>query len=286
MSAPAAGVAPRVAFGDLAEDYRARRAEIDAAIHRVLSRGRFILGDEVRRFEEEFAEAVGAAYAVACGSGTDAVAIALAASGLKPGGEVVLPANTCAPTLAGARMAGARPRLADAEADTLTLDPVAAERAATADTRYFLPVHLYGGVADLDALALAAARKGALLVEDCAQSHGASWKSRPAGTFGRAAAYSFYPSKNLGAYGDGGAVTTNDPEVAAKARALRQYGWTRRDFSESEGWNSRLDEIQAAILRAKRPHLSAWTGARRRNAERYRQRMAALPIVLPEDAPG
>ena len=286
MSAPAAGAAPRVAFGDLAEDYRLRRAEIDAAIRRVLVRGRFILGDEVRRFEEEFAEAAGAADAVACGSGTDAVAIALAASGLKPGGEVILPANTCAPTLAGARMAGARPRLADAEADTLTLDPVAAERAATADTRYFLPVHLYGGVADLDALALAAARKGALLVEDCAQSHGASWKSRPTGTFGRAAAWSFYPSKNLGAYGDGGAVTTNDPEVAAKARALRQYGWTRRDFCESEGWNSRLDEIQAAILRAKLPFLARENARRREIAERYDAAFAALPLRLLTTRPG
>jgi dTDP-4-amino-4,6-dideoxygalactose transaminase len=286
VSAGTTGVAPRIAFGDLAEDYRLRRAEIDAAIHRVLARGRFILGDEVRRFEEEFAQSVGASYAIACGSGTDAVAIALAAAGLKPGGEVVIPANTCAPTLAGARMAGARPRLADADPETLTLDPAGAERAATADTRFFLPVHLYGGVADIDALALAAARKGALLVEDCAQSHGATWKSRPTGGFGRAAAFSFYPSKNLGAYGDGGAVTTNDPEIAAKARALRQYGWTRRDYSELEGWNSRLDELQAAILRAKLPFLARENARRREISERYDAAFAGLPVRRLATRPG
>lgn len=280
MSTGAAGVVPKVAFGDLAEDYRGKRAAIDAAVARVLTSGRFLLGEEVRRFEEEFAQAMGVSYAIACGSGTDAIAIALAASGLKPGGEVVIPANTCAPTLAGARMAGARPRLADADPETLTLDPAAAERAATPETRFFLPVHLYGGVADLDSLALAAARKGALVVEDCAQSHGATWKSRPTGGFGRAAAFSFYPSKNLGAYGDGGAVVTNDPEVAARARALRQYGWTRRDYSEAEGWNSRLDELQAAILRAKLPFLARENARRREIAERYDAAFAELPVTL------
>ena len=286
MSASASGVAARVPFGDLAEDYREKRAAIDAAVSRVLASGRFLLGEEMRRFEEEFAQAVGVSYAIACGSGTDAIALALAASGLKPGAEVVLPANTCAPTLAGARMAGARPRLADADPETLTLDPAGAERAATPETRFVLPVHLYGGVADLDALALVAARKGALLVEDCAQSHGATWKSRPTGGFGRAAAFSFYPSKNLGAYGDGGAVTTNDPEVAAKARALRQYGWTRRDYSEAEGWNSRLDEIQAAILRAKLPYLARENARRREVAERYDAAFADLPVRLLATRPG
>ncbi len=286
MSAGTTGVAARVPFGDLAEDYREKRAAIDAAVARVLASGRFLLGEEMRRFEEEFAGAIGVSYAIACGSGTDAVAIALAAAGLKPGAEVVIPANTCAPTLAGARMAGARPRLADADPETLTLDPAAAERAATAETRFVLPVHLYGGVADLEALALVAARKGALLVEDCAQSHGATWKSRPTGGFGRAAAFSFSPSKNLGASGDGGAVTTNDPEVAAKARALRQYGWTRRDFSEAEGWNSRLDEIQAAILRAKLPYLARENARRREIAGRYDAAFASLPVTRLATRPG
>src|SRR4029453_8734482 len=149
----------------------------------------------------------------------------------------ILPANTCSPTLAGARMAGVRPRLADADPDTLTLDAASAPRAATPETRVFLPVHLYGGVADLDGLETLTRSRGALLVEDCAQSHGAIWNGRATGGFGRAAAFSFYPSKNLGAYGDGGAVATGDASVAGCLRELRQYGWSRRDYSEREGWN-------------------------------------------------
>ena len=273
-----AGLAPKVAFGDLADDYRSKRAAIDAAVARVLASGRFILGEEVRHFEEEFAEALGVAHVVACANGTEAIALALAAAGLEPGDEVVLPANTCTATLAGARMAGAKARLADADPETLTLDAEAAARASTSRTRCLLPVHLYGGVADLDGLAQLAARDGALLVEDCAQSHGATWKSRPTGGFGRASAFSFYPSKNLGAYGDGGAVATNEPEVADRARRLRQYGWARRDFSEAEGWNSRLDELQAAILRAKLPYLERENARRRSIADRYDAAFADLPV--------
>lgn len=280
MSPGAAGVAPRVAFGALAEDYRGKRAAIDAAIARVLSSGWFILGEEVRRFEEEFAALLGVAHVVACANGTEAVALALAAAGACPGDEVVLPANTCTATLAGARMAGAKPVLADADPETLTLDAAAAGRAATAATRFFLPVHLYGGVADLEGLGALAARRGALFVEDCAQSHGASWKGRATGGFGRAAAFSFYPSKNLGAYGDGGAVATRDVEVAARLRELRQYGWSRRDFAGREGWNSRLDELQAAVLRVKLPFLERENARRREIATRYDEALAGLPLTL------
>ena len=275
---PAAGVATRVAFGDLAGDYRGKRAAIDAAVARVLSSGWFILGEEVRRFEEEFAAFLGVGHVVACANGTEAIALALAAAGAKPGDAAVIPANTCGPTVAGARMAGLRPVLADPEPATLTLDGKAAEAAMTPETRFLLPVHLYGGVADLDGLAAAAARRGAALVEDCAQSHGALWNGRPAGGFGRAAAFSFYPSKNLGAYGDGGAVATGDAAVAARARELRQYGWKRRDFSEAEGWNSRLDEMQAAILRAKLPFLERENARRREIADRYDAAFAELPV--------
>jgi dTDP-4-amino-4,6-dideoxygalactose transaminase len=275
---PAARVATRVPFGDLARDYRAKRAAIDAAVARVLSSGWFILGEEVRRFEEEFAAFLGVRYVVACANGTEAIALALAASGAKPGDEVVIPANTCGPTVAGARMAGLRPVLADADPDTLTLDASSAEAAMTSATRFLLPVHLYGGVADLEALAAVAARRGAVLVEDCAQSHGALWKGRATGGLGRAAAFSFYPSKNLGAYGDGGAVATADADVAARAAELRQYGWKRRDRSEAEGWNSRLDELQAAILRAKLPFLEAENARRREVADRYDAAFAELPV--------
>ena len=286
MSANAAGVSVRVPFGDLAQDYRSKRASIDAAVSRVLASGRFILGDEVRRFEEDLAAFLGVSHVVGCANGTEAIALALAAAGLKPGDEVVLPANTCAPTLAGVRMAGGRAMLADAEPKTLTLDADAAARAAGPAARFFLPVHLYGGVADLDGLALLAARRGALLVEDCAQSHGASWKSRATGSFGRAAAFSFYPSKNLGAYGDGGAVATNEAGVAERARELRQYGWKRRDFSEVEGWNSRLDELQAAILRVKLAFLARENARRREIADRYDAAFAALPLTLLAVRPG
>ena len=286
MSPGAAGAAVRVPFGALAEDYRGKRAAIDAAVARVLGSGWFILGEEVQRFEEEFAAFLGVAHVVACANGTEAIALALAGAGARPGDEVVLPANTCTATLAGARMAGAKAVLADADPDTLTLDAAAADRAATAATRFFLPVHLYGGVADLDGLGDLAARRGATLVEDCAQSHGAAWKGRATGGFGRTAAFSFYPSKNLGAYGDGGAVATGDSDVARRLRELRQYGWSRRDFSEQEGWNSRLDELQAAILRVKLPFLERENGRRREIGDRYDEGLAGLPLKLLAARPG
>jgi len=285
LTAPAAAGEFRVAFGDLAGDYREKRAAIDAAVARVLARGWFILGEEVRRFEEEFAAALAVRHVVACANGTEAIALALAACGVEPGDEAILPANTCVATLAGVRMAGLRPVLADAEPRTLTLDPEKAERVATRRTRVLLPVHLYGGVADLDACAALASRLGASLVEDCAQSHGARWRGRATGGFGRTAAFSFYPSKNLGAYGDGGAVATDDAGLASRLRELRQYGWTRRDYSEREGWNSRLDEIQAAILRAKLPDLERENGRRREIADRYDAGLRDLPVARLESRP-
>jgi dTDP-4-amino-4,6-dideoxygalactose transaminase len=289
MSPPAAAREVRVAFGDLAGDYRGKRAAIDAAVARVLGRGWFILGEEVRRFEEEFAAAIGVAHVVGCANGTEAIALALAACGAEPGDEAIVPANTCVATLAGVRMAGLRPVLADADAATLTLDFQKAERAATPRTRFVLPVHLYGGVADLDSGESLAARLGASLVEDCAQSHGARWRGRATGGFGRTAAFSFYPSKNLGAYGDGGAVATGDAGLASRLRELRQYGWTRRDYSEREGWNSRLDEIQAAILRAKLPDLERENARRREIAARYDEGLRDLPLTRlasrPESVP-
>jgi dTDP-4-amino-4,6-dideoxygalactose transaminase len=274
----ARGAAARVAFGSLAETHRARRAEIEAAIARVLDSGRFILGEEVAAFERAFAAFVGAPYAVGCGSGTDAIALALRAAGARPGDGVILPANACVPVIAAVRQAGLVPRLADVDAATLTLDPASAERARTPETRFVVAVHLYGGVADLDALASLARSAGMTLIEDCAQSHGAEWRGRRTGSFGAAGAFSFYPTKNLGALGDGGAVVTSDPDVAARLRELRQYGWTRRDFSEREGWNSRLDELQAAVLAAKLPGVEAENERRRRIAMRYDAALEGLPV--------
>ena len=285
MSPGAAGLAPRVAFGALADDYRGKRGAIDAAIARVLGRGWFVLGEEVDRFEEEFARAIGVAHVVACANGTEAIALALAAVGATPQDEVILPANTCTATLAGVRQAGAKPILADVDPDTLTLDAAAAERAAGPATKFLLPVHLYGGVADVDGLGALAERRGLTLVEDCAQSHGAALAGRMTGGFGRTAAFSFYPSKNLGAYGDGGAVATKDAGVAQALRQLRQYGWSRRDYAEREGWNSRLDEIQAAILRAKLPFLERENARRRQIAVRYDAAFAGLPLQVLQSRP-
>jgi len=274
----AAAAQRRVAFGAIADDDRGKRAAIDAAVARVLDRGWFVLGEEVRAFEEAFAKFLGVPHVVGCGNGTEAIALALQATGLSRGDEVVLPANTCGPTLAGVRLAGGQPRLADVDPETLTLDARNAERACTPATKFLLPVHLYGGLADVAGLAALARRRNLKLVEDCAQSHGALLDGRAAGSFGTAAAFSFYPSKNLGAYGDGGAVATNDASLASRLRELRQYGWTRRDFAESEGWNSRLDELQAAILSAKLPFLAAENARRREIAERYDAAFDGLPL--------
>jgi dTDP-4-amino-4,6-dideoxygalactose transaminase len=223
---------------------------------------------------------------VGCANGTEAIALALRALGAEPEEDVLLPANTCGPTLAGVRMAGVRPILADVDEDTLTLDRASAEKALTSATRFLLPVHLYGGLADVEGLMALAASLNLTIVEDCAQSHGALFRGRAAGTFGAAAAFSFYPSKNLGAYGDGGAVATSNPKVAERLVQFRQYGWTRRDFAEQEGWNSRLDEIQAAILSAKLPFLAKENARRLEIANRYDAAFAELPLRRLSIRPG
>lgn len=276
----------RVPFGSLDADYRSRREEIDAAIARVLSRGRFIAGVEVEAFEGELAAYLGLPHVVACASGTDAIAIALAAAGAGPDDEVLLPANACVPVIAGVRLAGARPRLADVDRATLTLSRPDAERARDSRVRFLLPVHLYGGLADVEGLGDLARDRELVLVEDCAQSLGASAGGSRAGSFGRAAAFSFYPTKNLGAYGDAGAIATADEGVARRARRLRQYGWSRRDYSEIEGRNSRMDELQAAILRAKLPHLDIDNDRRRRIAGRYDEAFRDFPLTLLAARPG
>jgi dTDP-4-amino-4,6-dideoxygalactose transaminase len=279
MNPATEGAAIRVPFGALDADYREKRAAIDAAISRVLTRGWFILGEEVARFEEAFAAFLDVPHVVACANGTEAIALAIQAAGVRPDDEVLLPANGCVPTIAAVGLAGAKPRLCDVDPSTLTLDQPNAARARTAAAKFLLPVHLYGGVADLDGLTTLARRHGLVLIEDCAQSHGASWRGRMTGGFGRAAAFSFYPSKNLGAYGDAGAVATSDPLLADRLRQLRQYGWSRRDYAEREGWNSRLDELQAAILSAKLPFLPRENARRREIAERYDESFAALPLL-------
>ncbi len=281
-----ADVEVRVPFGALENDYLARRGAIDAAALRVFRSGRFILGSEVALFEAELARYLGVEFVVSCGNGTEAIALMLLAAGAGPNDEVLIPANVCVPVIAGVRLAGAKPRLADVDPETLTLDAACAERALTPRVRFLLPVHLYGGVADLSGLERLCAARGLTLLEDCAQSHGAALHGRKTGAFGRAASFSFYPTKNLGAYGDGGAVATANALLADRTRRLRQYGWTRRDFSESEGRNSRLDELQAAILRVKLFGLEEDNARRRRIARRYDDAFAGLPLERIADRDG
>jgi dTDP-4-amino-4,6-dideoxygalactose transaminase len=254
-----------VPFLDVSREIAELRTELDAAVAAVLDSGRFVLGERVAAFEHEFAAFCGAGAAVGVASGTDAVTIALQAVGIEPGAEVVVPANTCVPTVAGVEAAGAVPVLADVDPQTWTLDPASARAAVTERTAAILPVHLYGLCADVDALR----ELGLPVVEDAAQAHGAELRGRRAGTLGDAAAFSFYPTKNLGALGDGGAVVTNDKQVAETARRLRAYGERERYESVRSGWNSRLDELQAALLLAKLPHLERWNERRRAIASRY-----------------
>jgi dTDP-4-amino-4,6-dideoxygalactose transaminase len=272
-----------VPFLDLTRETVAFRDRIDAAIDRVLSSGVFVLGPEVEAFETNFARYCERPHAVGVASGTDAIAIALRAAGVEPGDEVIAPANTCVPTIAGIEHAGAVPVLADAEAGTYGLDPVSFERAISARTRAVVVVHLYGKVGQWDEVAGIARARGLILVEDAAQAHGASYRGKRAGCLGDVAAFSFYPTKNLGAVGDAGAVVTGDPVIAERARRLRAYGEHQRYESHEAGWNSRLDPLQAAILGVKLASLDSRNARRAVLARRYRAGLAGLPgLVLPE----
>jgi dTDP-3-amino-3,4,6-trideoxy-alpha-D-glucose transaminase len=251
------------------------------AIGRVIRSGWFVLGPEVEAFEAEFAAAAGSPYAVGVGTGTDAITLILRALDIGPGDEVITPPLSAAYSALAIMMAGARPVFADIDPDRLTLDPAAAEAAVTPKTRAILPVHLYGQPADLGALARIANRHNLAIVEDAAQAHLATWRGRPAGTIGVAGAFSFYPTKNLGALGDGGAVVTSDAALAARIRRLRNGGQTSRYHHEEPGANSRLDELQAAILRARLPFLESWTERRRTIARRYTAGLAAPGLTVP-----
>jgi dTDP-4-amino-4,6-dideoxygalactose transaminase len=260
-------------------------AAVREAIERVITRGWFILGPELDAFEREFATATGAAEAIGVGTGTDAIAIALRALGIGPGDEVITAPLSAAYSALAIMMTGARPVFADIEPDRLTLDPRAAGAAVTPRTAAILPVHIYGQPADMRALSALAARHNLAIVEDCCQAHLATCEGKPVGSFGAAAAYSFYPTKNLGALGDGGAITTNDPQIAARARRLRNGGQTDRYHHSEFGVNSRLDEMQAALLRARLAFLPGWTARRRELASTYRARLRGVPrLTVPPEA--
>lgn len=261
--------------------------DVRSAIARVIHGGRFILGPEVEAFESEFAAVCGVGTAVGVGNGTDALALILRALGIGAGDEVIVPGLTAAYTGLAVLMAGARPVFADVEADRLTLDPEACAALITPRTAAILPVHLYGQPADLERLQALAARHGLALVEDCCQAHLATCNGRPVGTFGVAGAFSFYPTKNLGAMGDAGAMVTGDAALAERVRRLRHGGRVDRDRHVDAGVNSRLDELQAAVLRARLPYLRGWTERRRTLAARYAGMLAGTFVTpVPQHEPG
>jgi dTDP-4-amino-4,6-dideoxygalactose transaminase len=269
-----------VVFLDLRRQVESIRGELDEAIGGVLDRGRFVLDETVEAFEAAFAAYCGAREAVGVASGRDAIAIALRALGVGAGDEVVVPANTCEPTVAGVEAAGAAPVFADVEARTFGLDAGSVERALSPRTKAVVVVHLYGQCADLEPVAAVARRAGLKIVEDAAHAHGAEYGGRRAGALGDAAAFSFYPTKNLGALGDAGAVVTDEPEVARRARLLRSYGGPER------GTSSRLDALQAAALLVKLGRLDGWNERRRELAGRYLEALADASLELPAEAPG
>jgi dTDP-4-amino-4,6-dideoxygalactose transaminase len=262
------------------------REALDEAIAAVLDAGQFVFGDRLEAFEREFADYCGAPEAIGVGSGTDAITIALQAVGVQPGDEVVTAANTCVPTIAGIEAASAVPVLADVDQATFTIDPESLEAAVTERTSAVVPVHLYGQCADMEAIAVIAQRHGLKVVEDAAQAHGAEYRGRRAGTLGDAAAFSFYPTKNLGALGDAGAVVTADAEVAARARLLRNYGERSRYDSILHGWNSRLDTLQAALLSTKLRRLEDANERRRWLALGYAETLGDADVLLPAEADG
>ncbi|MBF0421926.1 MAG: DegT/DnrJ/EryC1/StrS family aminotransferase [Magnetococcales bacterium] len=255
---------------------------MDAAIHQVVVDGDFILGKAVGRFEADFAHYLGVRHALGCASGTDALHLAFRALGVGPGDEVIMPAMTFVATALGISLAGATPVLADVDPTTGLMDPEQTERAVTGRTRALCPVHLYGQMTPMEPWLALARRHGLFIVEDAAQAHGATDAlGRHAGSVGDIGAFSFYPGKNLGAYGDGGCVTTNDPGLADKIRLLRNWGSIKKYHHEEMGLNSRLDTIQAAVLGVKLPFLDSWNQSRRLHAWKYDQALAAIPGIRP-----
>ena len=275
-----------VPFVDLGVQYRAISAEIDDAISKVIQDADFILGREVRLFEEEFAEFCDSSYAVGVDSGTSALELALRAFDIGPGDEVITAANSFIASALGISHAGAKPVLVDVDPFTYTLDVKALERAITRRTKAIIPVHLYGHPAHMGPIRQLADRHGLVVIEDACQAHGASYKGKRVGSLGHSAAFSFYPGKNLGAYGDGGMVVTKDRKIADRLEMLRNYGQKEKYKHLFRGYNRRLDTMQAAILRVKLKYLEKWNAARRWNAKLYQKHLEGSGVVVPGEAGG
>lgn len=271
---------------DLKPQHQALNDEIRDAIERVMQSQRFILGEEVDLLEREIAAYCGTAFGVGLASGTDALTLSLRALGIGPGDEVIVPAFTFFATVESVLHVGATPVFADIRADTYCIDVDAVDALVTANTRAVIPVHLFGHPADLDALNELAARRRLLIVEDNAQAFGAQWRGQATGSAGDVGCLSFFPSKNLGCCGDGGMVVTSNQAIADNLRMLRMHGWKRKNFPEIIGYNSRLDTLQAAILRAKLPAVERWNEQRRQAAETYRAALSGLDLACPVQAPG
>jgi dTDP-4-amino-4,6-dideoxygalactose transaminase len=264
-----------VPFVDLRAQHAPLTGAIEGSLRETIERGDFIMGAAVERFETEYAAYIGTRHALGVGTGLSAIELALRAFDVGPGDEVIAPANTFIATVLAIMAVGARPVFVDMDASSYGIDASAVDAAITSRTKAVVPVHLYGQPVDLDAVAAVARRHNLVLVEDAAQAHGARYKGRRAGSFGHAAAFSFYPSKNLGALGDGGMVTTNDDRAAGKLRLLRNYGQHVKYYHAVAGTNSRLDTVQAAVLSVKLPHLDGWNAARRAHADAYSSRLSA-----------
>jgi dTDP-4-amino-4,6-dideoxygalactose transaminase len=278
--------AVKVPFLDLRAQYHSIKPEIDAAVAKIMESSQFVLGEEVAGFEREFAAYSGAAHGVAVNSGTSALHLAFLAAGIGPGDEVITVPHTFVATVAAIRYTGARAVFVDVDPVTYTIDPGKVEAALTPRTKAVVPVHLYGHPADMDPILEVARRRKLLVVEDAAQAHGAKYKGRPVGSMGDLACFSFYPGKNLGAYGEGGLVATSNEGYARTIRMLRDWGQDRKYHHLLPGYNYRMEGLQGAILRVKLRHLERWTEARRAHAARYGALLADTGLGLPSEAPG
>ncbi|MGH9632806.1 MAG: DegT/DnrJ/EryC1/StrS family aminotransferase [Bryobacteraceae bacterium] len=270
---------------DLTSQYAGIKDEILSAVADVLESGQFVLGKQVAAFEEEFAEFCGVRCGIAVNSGTSALHLALLAAGIGPGDEVITVPCTFVATVAAILYAGAKPVFVDVDPVTYTMDPERIDEALTVRTKAILPVHLYGNPADMDPIVAIARRHRLVVIEDAAQAHGAEYKGRCCGSIGDLGCFSFYPGKNLGAYGEGGLVTTNNPDFAKTIRMLRDWGAEKKYEHVLKGFNCRMDGVQGAILRVKLRHLEQWTEARRAHAAAYGRALSGLPLTLPAEAP-
>jgi dTDP-4-amino-4,6-dideoxygalactose transaminase len=275
-----------VPFIDLKQQYIGLKGEILSAVDRVFESTQFVLGNEVTAFEEEFTVYCGGRYGIAVNSGTSALQLALLAGGIGPGDEVITVPLTFVATTAAIVYTGARPVFVDVDPATYTMDPARIEAAITPHTKAILPVHLYGQAADMDSICSIARRHNLLVIEDAAQAHGAKYKGRCCGSIGDLGCFSFYPGKNLGAYGEGGIVTTNHPEFVRTIKMLRDWGAEKKYHHVLKGYNFRMDGVQGAILRIKLRYLETWTEARRNNALAYGKSLAESGVHLPVEVPG